>query len=58
MGSMRLTAVVRGLSGEHLARGGTVFVGLPPVSAGQLVICGFVNHIDEHFGGIRRTIDG
>jgi hypothetical protein len=46
-----LTAVVRGLSGEQLARSGTVFVGLPPMSAGQLLICGFVNHVDEHFGG-------
>jgi hypothetical protein len=46
-----LTAVVRGLSGDQLARSGTVFVGLPPMSAGQLLICGFVNYIDEHFGG-------
>ena len=51
-----LTAVVCGLSGYQLARSGTVFVGWPPMSAGQLVIYGFVNHIDEHFGG--ASIDG
>jgi hypothetical protein len=35
-----------------------VFAGLPPMSAEQLVMRGLINHIDEHFGSIRKTIGG
>jgi DinB superfamily len=49
-------AVVRGLSDEQLARQGTVFTDAPPMSVEQLIAAGLINHIDEHYGSIRRTI--
>ena len=57
-GAAVAAAVVRDLSDEQLARSGTVFAGLPPMSAEQLVMRGLINHIDEHFGSIRKTISG
>jgi len=57
-GAATAAAVVRDLSDEQLARSGTVFAGLPPMSAEQLVMRGLINHIDEHFGSIRKTIGG
>ena len=57
-GAAVAAAVVRNLSDEQLARSGTVFAGLPPMSAEQLVMRGLINHIDEHFGSIRKTISG
>jgi RNA-splicing ligase RtcB len=55
-GAATAAAVVRNLSDEQLARSGTVFAGIPPMSAEQLVMRGLVYHIDEHFGSIRKTI--
>jgi hypothetical protein len=46
---------VRGLSDEQLVRGGTVFTEMPPMTAEQLIQAALINHIDEHFGSIRRT---
>jgi hypothetical protein len=39
-------------------KSGTVFAGAPPMSAEQLVTRGLINHGDEHFGSIRKTIGG
>ena len=48
-------AAVRALSDEQLARTGTVFAGVPPISAEQLVMRALINHIEEHFGSILKT---
>ena len=55
-GAATAAAVVRGLSDEQLAKSGIVFTDVPPMSAEQLVMGGLINHIDEHFGSIRKTI--
>jgi hypothetical protein len=30
--------------------------GAPPMTAEELITLGLLNHIDEHFGSIRRTV--
>jgi hypothetical protein len=47
--------VVRGLSDEQLAKSGTVLAGMPPMSVEQVVSGILINHIDDHFGSIRKT---
>jgi hypothetical protein len=49
-------AVVRGLSDDQLAKSGTVLAGAPPMSAEQIVTGVLINHIDDHFGSIRKTV--
>jgi DinB superfamily len=49
-------AAVRGLSDAELAKTGTVFTGMPPVSAEDMVNGALLGHIDEHFGSIRKTV--
>jgi hypothetical protein len=51
-------ATVRGLSDDELAKTGTVFAGMPPVSVEELVRRILLGHVDAHFGSIRRTIGG
>ena len=51
-------AAVRGLSDGELATTGTVFTGMPPVSAEELVKRILLGHVDAHFGSIRTTIGG
>ena len=51
-------AAVRGLSDGELATTGTVFTGVPPVSAEELVKHILLGHVDAHFGSIRTTIGG
>jgi hypothetical protein len=55
-GAAAAAAAVRGLSDEQLARSGVVFAGMPAMSSEQLVMRGLINHIDEHFGSIRKTV--
>ena len=55
-GTVAAAAVVRGLSDDQLAKSATVFTDAPPMSAEQVVMGGLINHIDEHFGSIRKTI--
>ena len=57
-GAAVAAAAVRGLSDEQLARTGTVFAGVPAMSAEQLVRRAFIDHIDEHVGSIRKTVGG
>jgi len=47
---------IRGLSDDQLAKSGTVFTGMPPMTAEQLITRGLLVHTDEHFGSIRRTV--
>ena len=49
---------MRGLSDAELAKTGTVFTGMPPVSAEELVKRVLLAHVDAHFGSIRKTIGG
>jgi Mycothiol maleylpyruvate isomerase N-terminal domain len=51
-------AAVRGLSDGELAKTGTVFTGMPPVSVEELVKLILLGHVDAHFGSIRKTVGG
>jgi hypothetical protein len=48
--------VVRGLSDDQLARSGTVFTDVPPMTAEQLITTGLIGHIDAHVGSIRKAV--
>ena len=56
-GAAAAAAVVRGLSDEQLAKSGTVLAGMPAMSAEQIVTGILINHIDDHCGSIRKTVD-
>lgn len=55
-GAAAAAAAVRGLSDAELAKTGTVFTGMPPMSAEEMVKGALLGHIDEHFGSIRKTV--
>ena len=55
-GAATAVAAVRGLSDEQLAKAGTVFAGMPPMTAEDMVKRALLDHIDEHFGSIRKTL--
>lgn len=57
-GAAAAAAVVRGLSDDQLAKSATVLAGMPPMSTEQVVTGILINHIDDHFGSIRKTIGG
>ena len=57
-GAAAAAAAVRGLSDADLAKTGTVFTGMPPMSAEEMVSRALLGHVDEHLGSIRRTIGG
>jgi len=57
-GAASAVAVVRGLSDAELAKTGTVFTGMPPMSAEDMVKRALLGHLDEHFGSIRTAIGG
>ncbi len=50
------TAAIRALHDNDLAKSGTLAKGFPPMTAEQVIMSGLINHIDEHFGSIRKTI--
>jgi hypothetical protein len=47
---------VRGLADGDLAKSGTVFTDVPPMTAEQMVHGALLSHIDEHIGSIRKTV--
>lgn len=49
-------AAVRGLSDAEFAKTGTVFTGMPPMSAEEIVKGALLGHIDEHVGSMRNTV--
>ena len=49
-------AVVRGLTDAELAQTGTVLAGNPAMSVEAIVNAILINHIDDHFGSIRKTL--
>ena len=55
-GAATAATVVRGLSDEQLAKSGTVLTGAPPMTAEQVITGILINHIDDHFGSIRKTV--
>jgi mycothiol maleylpyruvate isomerase-like protein len=57
-GAAAAAAVVRGLSDAELATSGTVFAGMPPMSAEDMVKRALLAHLDEHVGSIRKTVGG
>jgi hypothetical protein len=44
------------LSDDQFAKGGTVLTDAPPMTAEQLMTAGLIDHIDGHFGSIRKTV--
>ena len=57
-GAATAAAVLRGLSDEQLAKSGTVLTGMPAMSAEQIATGILINHIDDHFGSIKKTVTG
>ena len=55
-GAATAFAVVRGLNDDQLAKSGTVFTDVSPMTAEQLIVLGLLGHIDDHMGSIRKTI--
>src|SRR5438874_4477489 len=55
-GAAGAAAVVRGLSDDQLTKTGTVLTGMPPMSTEQVVTGILINHIDDHYGSIRKTV--
>jgi hypothetical protein len=55
-GTAAAATVVRGLSDADLARSGTVLAGMPALTVEQIVTNILINHIDDHFGSIRKTV--
>ena len=55
-GAAAAAAVVRGLSDDQLAKSGKVLAEAPPMSAEQIVAGILINHIDDHYGSIRKTV--
>ena len=54
-GAAAAVAAIRGLNDEQLAKSGTLGPGGPTMTAEQLVTLGLLNHIDDHYGSIRKT---
>jgi hypothetical protein len=50
------SAAVRGLNDDQLAKKGTVFSDVPPMTAEQLIMLGLLGHMDEHMTSIRNTV--
>jgi hypothetical protein len=55
-GAAAAAAVVRGLSDEQLANSGTVLTGVPAMTAEQVILGILINHVEDHFGSIRKTV--
>jgi uncharacterized protein (TIGR03083 family) len=55
-GAATAVAVVRGLNDDQLAKSGTAFTDMPPMTAEQLIMLGLIGHIDDHMRSIRTTI--
>jgi hypothetical protein len=55
-GAAAAAALVRGLSDEQLAKSGTVLTGAPAMTTEQVITNILINHIDDHFGSIKKTV--
>jgi hypothetical protein len=55
-GAAIAAAVIRGRSDDQLAKSGIALADAPPMTAEQLITGGLLDHIDEHFRSIRKTV--
>ena len=55
-GAAKAAAVVRGFTDEQLAKSGVLFTDVPAMTVEQLIMGALINHTDEHYGSIRKTI--
>jgi hypothetical protein len=55
-GAAAAAAAVRALSDEQLGKSGSVLAGNPPMTVEQVITGILINHIDDHYGSIRKTI--
>ncbi|MBM3217081.1 MAG: DinB family protein [Candidatus Rokubacteria bacterium] len=55
-GAAAAAGCVRGLSDDLLGKSGTVLTGMPPMTAEQIVTTILINHINDHFGSIKKTV--
>lgn len=55
-GAAAAAAVVRGIPDEGFARGGNILVGMPPMTAEQLVTGLLCSHPNDHLASIRATV--
>ena len=56
-GTAVAAATVRGLSDAELDGSGTVLTGAPKMTAQQVVEGVLINHMTEHLGSIRKTVE-
>jgi hypothetical protein len=57
-GAAAAATIVRGLSDEQLTKSGKVLAEMPVMTTEQVVSGILINHIDDHFGSIRKTVGG
>jgi len=55
-GAAAAAAAVRALDDGQLGKSGTVLAGMPAMSAEQVISGILINHIDDHFGSIKKTV--
>jgi len=55
-GTAIAAGVIRSLSDDQLANSGTVLTDAPAMTAEQVITNILINHIDDHFGSIRKTV--
>jgi DinB superfamily len=55
-GAAAAAALLRRLSDDQLAKSGTVFADIAPMTVEQLVVGALIAHTDDHIGSIRKTV--
>jgi len=55
-GAAKAASLVRGFSDEQLEKRGVLFTDAPPMTVEQLIMGALINHTDEHYGSIRKTV--
>ncbi len=57
-GAAQAAAAVRALSDTDLLKSATVFAGMPPMTAEDMVKRALLGHLDEHAASIRKAVGG
>ncbi len=55
-GAAKAASVVRGFRDEQLEKRGILFTDAPPMTVEQLIMGALIDHTDEHYGSIRKTV--
>jgi Mycothiol maleylpyruvate isomerase N-terminal domain len=55
-GAAKAASVVRGFRDEQLAKRGILFTDAPPMTVEQLIMGALIDHTDEHYDSIRKTV--